>query len=76
MSNNSTDMKYFVFSQVQMKEQKEVSRVMGKNYNPKTVIINGAQKVYTDILDDPSKSLYTDAMVVASGDLNDMKYTK
>lgn len=71
----NSDIRYFMFSREQKKMQQEMSRRIGKNFVPKKVFVNGQEKEYTEILKDSNKSRYTDAILVASGDLKQIKYT-
>lgn len=41
-----------------------------------TVIVNGVPKDYTDMITDMSKSRYSDAILVAKGDIRRMKFTE
>lgn len=66
--------KYFMFSVSQMNLRKEVESKLGKTYTPGSVLVNGVYKQYTEIVDDPKKSRYPDAIVVTSGDIRFIKY--
>lgn len=74
--NTDNDISYFIFSSSELKRLIEVDSKMGRKYNPKFVIINGARKEYTSIVKSMNNLLYTDAIKVASGDLSKMKYTR
>ena len=41
-----------------------------------TVIVNGAPKVYTDIISESSTSKYADARTLITGDIRTIKYTE
>ena len=69
-------MKYFIFSVEQLRLMKETDLKIGKIFTPGKVLVNGSYSNYTEILDDPKKSRFSDAKVVASGDLSKMKYYK
>ena len=68
--------RYFMFSKTQMVKKKEIEANIGRTYVPKTVIVNGTSKEYTEILDDPNKSRFSDAIVIISGDIDTIRYTK
>ena len=65
--------KTFVFSQTQ---QLELKKLYGKNYTFGHVIVNGQKKIYTDILSDASKSRFSDARVLITGELSKIQYTR
>lgn len=66
--------KYFVFSSTQFNDKKEICKKLGKTYKPGTVLINGSYKQYTDILESPKHPKYSDTIIIASGDIQNMKY--
>lgn len=74
MSNNR--IKYFLFSSQQMKMKVEVEAKIGRKYKPGTVLVNGAYKQFTEISDTPNNIRFPDSIVVASGDLSQMRYIK
>lgn len=67
---------YFMYSSDQYKIRAEANKRLGKQYKPGTVMINGKMKQYTEIVTDPSKATYCDAIVVASGPKDRMKFTR
>lgn len=73
MQNN---IKYFMFSVSDMNRRKEIEANLGRVYKPGEVRVRGVYKQFTEIVSDPSESKYPDATVVASGDINTMKYKK
>lgn len=66
--------KYFLFSREQMEFRKDIEARQGKKFKVGTVIINGVRKHYTE-LSDSGKSRYSDAIIVAHGDISRIKYT-
>lgn len=68
------NIKYFMFSVSQLDFQKSIKTKLGKQYINKYVFFNGKKYQYTEILDDPSKSKYSDVKTVAYGNINNMKY--
>lgn len=68
--------KYFMFSVQQLNLRKDVEKQLGRTYRPGVVLVNGEYKQYTEILNDPKKSRFSDATVVASGILDEMIYRK
>lgn len=73
MSNN---VKYFMYSSTQFKKRKEIEAKIGRKYIPGVVIVNGTPRQYTEIVSSPSNSRYSDALILISGDINTIKYTK
>ena len=71
---SKTDYVYFIYSKEQMELMKNIAKRRGKNLTLGTVIVNGLPKAYTDIVLDPSNARFTDAIVVTSGILGDIKY--
>ena len=74
-TNDSVDIRYFVFSRTQYNTQKEISRKLGKNFVPNKVFLKGQAFEFTEILKDPNKSRYSDVKVIGFGDIKKMKYT-
>ena len=66
--------KYFLFSREQMEFMKKMEAVRGKRFKTGTVIVNGVRKPYTE-MSNSSNSRYTDAQLVAKGDISNMRYT-
>lgn len=75
MTNNNDSIKYFMYSKTQQDIKKEVTRRIGKNFVPSKVFINGQVFEFTEIVKDPNKTRFSDSKVVASGDINKIKYT-
>lgn len=74
MSNSG--IKYFLFSSQQMKMKVEIEAKIGKKYRPGTVLVNGTYKQFTEISDTPNSTRFPDSIIVASGVLSEMRYTK
>lgn len=66
--------KYFLYSETQLKMRKEVEAKMGKKFIVGQVIVNGIRKPFTE-LSSTSSSRYSDAKIVAQGEVSLMKYT-
>lgn len=66
----------FVFSSSQYKMRKETEKTIGKIYTPGVVLVNGNYKQFTEILSDIKDSRFPDAQIVASGDIDKIKYKK
>lgn len=66
--------KYFMYSSEQLKLRKQVESRMGKKFKVGHVIVNGVKKPFTELTPAP-KSRFSDAIIVASGDPQTMKYT-
>lgn len=65
---------YFMFSSSQLKLRREVEQKLGKQYRPGTVIVQGVPKQFTEIIDDPKNSAYSDSIIVTSGILSKTQY--
>lgn len=65
---------YFMFSSSQLKLRREVEQKLGKQYRPGTVIVQGVPKQFTEIIDDPKKSAYSDSIIITSGILSKTQY--
>lgn len=76
MNNDNEPIKYFLFSSQQMKMKIEVEGKIGRKYRPGTVLVKGRYKQFTDILDTPVNFRFPDSILVASGKLSEMTYTK
>jgi len=68
------DYRYFIYSSEQLEFQKKMESKLGKNYKVGTVISRGKKKSFTE-LSKTGKSRYSDAKIVAEGDINLIKYT-
>ena len=68
--------KYFHFSLDQMKERKATFDKLNKDYVPGTVVYNGRVYEYTNMGDNRVLPRYTDARLVAEGDIKEMTYTE
>ena len=69
-------MRYFIYSVQQMKIKREVESRLGKDLVLGTVIVNGMQKQFTEIVTDLANVRYSDATIVAYGDIRKMNYTE
>lgn len=69
------DIHYFMFSKQQMNMVTESAKKTGRAYVPGTVLIVGSLKQFTEILKEPN-SRFSDAVIVAKGELDKMKYTE
>lgn len=67
--------KYFLYSETQLKMRKEVEAKMGKKFVVGHVIVNGVRKPYTELSSSPESSRYSDAKLVAEGEISLMRYT-
>ena len=69
--------RYFMFSQEHARYIKDLEAKNGnKNYRLGTVLVGGTYKPFTNIVTDPKTytDRYSDAKIVASGDLRKIKY--
>ena len=69
-----SQIKYFMFSREQMEFRKSMEANQGKRFKVGTVIVNGVRKPYTE-MSDSGKSRYSDATIVAYGDISKIRYT-
>lgn len=67
---------FFMFSVTDMNRRKEIESKLGRKYEPGKVRVKGDYKPFTEILSDPSLSKYPDAIIVASGEKETMKYKR
>jgi len=65
----------FVYSAEQKKEKDSIASNMGQKYIPGSLIVKGQKKLFTDIVLDISKFRYSDARVVAEGDIRRIPHT-
>lgn len=70
------NIRYFLFSSSQMKLRQEVESKLGRIYSPSLVLVNGEYKQYTEIVDDPNDSRFSDSIIVTYGDIRSIKYIK
>ena len=68
------DYRYFIYSSAQMAFQEKMETKQGKTYRVGTVIYRGKKRSFTE-LSRTGTSTYSDAQIVAQGDINSMKYT-
>lgn len=66
--------KYFLYSETQLKMRKEVEARMGKKFVVGHVIVNGIRRPFTELASSPN-SRYSDAKLVAQGEISLIKYT-
>jgi hypothetical protein len=66
--------KYFIFSASQLKDRSEIEKSIGKTFKPGEVAVGPKKKKYTE-MNSTGTSRYSDAKIVAEGDISKMKYT-
>lgn len=66
--------RYWLYSSSQMQFQQRMEENMGKTYKVGTVIYRGKRRNFTQ-LSTQNTSQYSDAKVVAEGDMRQIKYT-
>ena len=64
----------FVYSREQKKDKEKIFAKINKVYTPGSVIVKGRTKPFTDIVLDINKFAYSDAQLVVSGDIRQIKY--
>ena len=67
--------KYFIYSASQMRERTQIEKNIGRKFIPGTVVVGATKHQYTE-LSDTGNSRYSDAKIVAEGDINKMNYTR
>ena len=65
--------RYFLYSKAQHTMRIEVDKKINKTFTPGKVFVNGKWVQYTEISAVPKNS-YADTIIVAKGNLEDMKY--
>lgn len=66
--------KYFIYSSEQLSFMERIEAKMGKKFKVGTVIYKGKKRSFTE-LSTTGKSNYSDAKIVAEGDISTIKYT-
>lgn len=74
VSNDAQYYRYWIYSAEQMAFQKRMEENMGKRYRVGTVIYRGKRRNYTQ-MSTTANSHYSDAQIVAQGDMRTTKYT-
>lgn len=67
--------RYFMYSQEQMKLKRSIETKLGREYVMGTIIVKGEQKPFTEIVTSIGNMRYSDAVIVAYGDIRELKYT-
>ena len=66
--------RYFIYSEVQKKKLMDVAKAKNRKYVLGKIVASGKQ--YTDIIEDTSKCLYSDFVIIAkSSPASPIKYT-
>jgi hypothetical protein len=73
MATTST-YRYFIYSSEQMEFQKKMEEKAGRNYQVGTVIASGKKRPFTE-LSKTGESNYSDAKIIAEGEIKKFKYT-
>lgn len=66
--------KYFIYSASQMKDRTNIEKNIGRKFIPGTVVVGPKKLQYTE-LSSTGTSRYSDATIVAEGDITKMSYT-
>lgn len=72
--SSSKKIKYFIYSVEQEDMFKKINTRMGKTFLVGHVIVNGTKVPFTELSSKP-ESRYSDAKIVAQGDINNMNFT-
>lgn len=70
-----TGYKYFLYSATQLRDRTEIEKQIGKQFVPGSVVVGSRSRQYTE-LSNTGVSRYSDAVIVAEGDVSQMSYTK
>ena len=73
-SSTNSNYRYFIYSSEQMAFQKRMEERMGRTYQVGIVIYRGKRVSFTE-LSRTGNSTYSDAKIVAEGDMTKFKYT-
>lgn len=65
---------YFLYSEQQYKQRKEIEAKLGRVFSPGTVVVGGRRQYYTE-LSKKNTNRYPDCKVVAEGWRSKMTYT-
>lgn len=71
-----TNIKYFLYSDEQIKEKNDILKKVGKRFEPGTIVIRGNKYKYTQLSNTADMPRFTDVKVVASSPLNEVTYEK
>ena len=66
--------RYFLYSRTQYSDRTKIESTIGMQYVPGRVIKNGRWRDFTELSDTATSNKYPDAIVVAEGYLDSMKY--
>ena len=66
--------KYFLYSATQLRDRTKIEKQIGRDFTPGEVVVGARRKIYTE-LSSTGKSQYSDAIIVAQGDISKMSYT-
>lgn len=66
---------YFLYSETQQKERTTIEARINRIFVPGTVIVRGKPQKYTELSRKPTNT-YSDTVIVTSGYLASMNYTK
>lgn len=57
---------HYVFSREQLDINVLIAKKTGRSYKPKTVVVNGKKKQYTDIVSDMKNIRYVDSILITT----------
>lgn len=67
--------KYFLYSQDQFNEKKQILEKSNKTFIPGSVVVNGIKKDFTMLSDTATIPRFYDAKVIAKGNPSNFTYT-
>ena len=67
--------KYFIYSAAQLRDRTNIEKQIGKQFIPGSVVVGSKNRQYTE-LSNTGVSRYSDAVIVAEGNVSQMSYTK
>lgn len=66
--------KYFIFSRQQLVMKRNMASKLNQVYRPGYVFVGNKQKEFTDIIDDPKRTKFSDSIIVTSGEQGSIRY--
>ena len=67
--------KYFIYSAAQLRDRTNIEKQIGKQFIRGSVVVGSKSRQYTE-LSSTGVSRYSDAVIVAEGNVSQMSYTK
>lgn len=68
--------KYFLYSELQIKEKNEILSKSGKEFIPGTIVLNGKRQKFSQISDSPNMPRYIDTKIITKGEESELTFVK